>query len=392
MSSFLSQLMVVPTSSSLHFHVPTNTTSNATELTSLNDITITHVSATIATTTATKTQVTATRTATTNMPKYQIDKCKATRTQHKTRSPSILHLAKKAANYATQRNLLLFFIRNDPAIMISSLLLPRDSARPSITTATNATFSLQSIDESFSTGAEQVASATIHIDSFKLIDALASEGAIFAPYVFENVFIPTNKSNHEGAWAQETSCQTSKLIVIYFKRFLYFRKDCGIFCEGEWEQQQQLDEHTNRLVGLIGFISLFDFIGVVGLLGLDRLVGIVGLSCLDDFIGLIDIVKIIKLGIYGCNGLIGYISIVSQVGLVGLVDLGFIGLVSYSAGFGLVGHTGLGFDGISLVGIGLFGINGLISVGFVSIVSFISLVDVGFIGLLGLSASLTLLA
>jgi len=278
MSSFLSQLMVVPTSSSLHFHVPTNTTSNATELTSLNDITITHVSATIATTTATKTQVTATRTATTNMPKYQIDKCKATRTQHKTRSPSILHLAKKAANYATQRNLLLFFIRNDPAIMISSLLLPRDSARPSITTATNATFSLQSIDESFSTGAEQVASATIHIDSFKLIDALASEGAIFAPYVFENVFIPTNKSNHEGAWAQETSCQTSKLIVIYFKRFLYFRKDCGIFCEGEWEQQQQLDEHTNRLVGLIGFISLFDFIGVVGLLGLDRLVGIVAMA------------------------------------------------------------------------------------------------------------------
>ena len=109
MSSFLSQLMVVPTSSSLHFHFPTNTTSNATELTSLNDITITHVSATTATTTATKTQVTATRTATTNMPKYQIDKCKATWTQHKTRRPSILHLAKKAANYATQRNLLLFF-------------------------------------------------------------------------------------------------------------------------------------------------------------------------------------------------------------------------------------------------------------------------------------------
>jgi hypothetical protein len=39
-------------------------------------------------------------------------------------SPSILHPTKKAANYATPRNLLLFHIQNDMAIMISSLLLP----------------------------------------------------------------------------------------------------------------------------------------------------------------------------------------------------------------------------------------------------------------------------
>ena len=44
MGSFLSQLTVVPTSSSLHFHVPTNATSTATGLTSLNDVTIAHVS------------------------------------------------------------------------------------------------------------------------------------------------------------------------------------------------------------------------------------------------------------------------------------------------------------------------------------------------------------
>jgi hypothetical protein len=77
-SSFLSQLMVVPTSSFSHFHIPTNATSTATGLTSLNDVTIAHVSTTTATTTATKTQVPATRTATTNAPKYQLDKCKAT--------------------------------------------------------------------------------------------------------------------------------------------------------------------------------------------------------------------------------------------------------------------------------------------------------------------------
>ena len=55
---------------------PTNATSTATGLTSLNDVTIAHVSATTATTTATMTQVPAT--ATTNAPKYQIDKCKVT--------------------------------------------------------------------------------------------------------------------------------------------------------------------------------------------------------------------------------------------------------------------------------------------------------------------------
>ena len=106
-SSFLSQLMVVPTSSFLHFHVPTNglflsmnhvpkdfpaiTTSSF--LQRYVPTAALHVSSTTATTTATMTQVPAT--ATLNAPKYQINKCKATQTQHKTRSPSILHPAKK---------------------------------------------------------------------------------------------------------------------------------------------------------------------------------------------------------------------------------------------------------------------------------------------------------
>jgi hypothetical protein len=82
--------------------------------------TIAHVSATTATTNATitqvpatnatMTQVPATRSATMNAPKYQLDKCNATQAQNKTRSPSILHPPKKAANYATPKNLLLFFV------------------------------------------------------------------------------------------------------------------------------------------------------------------------------------------------------------------------------------------------------------------------------------------
>jgi len=47
---------------------------------------------------------------------------------------------------------------------------------------------------------KQVDPATICTDSFKLIDALASEGAIVASYIFEDAFpYATNESNHEGA-------------------------------------------------------------------------------------------------------------------------------------------------------------------------------------------------
>jgi hypothetical protein len=101
----------ITTSSFLQRYVPMNTT-------------IAHVSATTATTNSTMTQVPATRSATTNAPKYQLNKCKATQAQNKMMSLSILHPAKMTANYAIPKCLLLFFVRNDPAITISSLLLP----------------------------------------------------------------------------------------------------------------------------------------------------------------------------------------------------------------------------------------------------------------------------
>jgi hypothetical protein len=73
------------------------------------------------------------------------------------------------------------------------------------------------IVESFFTGAKQVAPVTIHNNLFKLIVALASEGARFAPYIFETAFTYANKLNHEGVRAQTTSFQASKLIFNYFK-------------------------------------------------------------------------------------------------------------------------------------------------------------------------------
>ncbi len=214
-------------------------TSTTTGLTSLNDVTTAHVSATTATTTVTTTQVPATRTAITNVPTYQLEKCKATRTHLKTRSPSILHPAKKAANNATL-NLLLPFIQDNLAIKTSSLLLLRDLKHPAIMTATNVIFSLQFIVELLLTGTKQVAPATILDNSFKLIDVLALEGATFAPYIFEDASACTNKSSKFAVASQAMVLSTTirdnssgsikpqKLIVIYSKRSRHFRKDYNV--------------------------------------------------------------------------------------------------------------------------------------------------------------------
>jgi hypothetical protein len=386
----------ITTSSVLQRYVPMNAT-------------IAHVSTTTATTNATMTQVPVTRSATTNAPKYQLKKCKATQAQNKMMSPSILHPAKTTANYAIPKYLLLFFVQNNPAITISSLLLPPVRDDPAITTATNVDFSLQLIVESFSMGAEQVAPATICNNSFKLIDALASEGAIFAPYIFEGAFTyAANKLNHEGAWAQATSFQTSKLIVIYSKTSLHFREDSRIFCEGEWEQQWHLDGHTNLIgVGLIVHISLvgcMEFIGLDGLIGcigcndlisIVSLVGLVGIVCLISRIGLIGLISLVGLidhigrnHFIGCIGLIGLIELIKLIGFVGFVSLigpiGHIGLIGHNGlfGFGLVGHTGL-VGLFSLVGhIGLIGLVGLVDLGGISLISLVGLI--GFIGLIGL--------
>ncbi len=62
-------------------------------------------------------------------------------------TPCLLHPVKSVANYATSRNLLLLYIRNDPAIMIPSLLLVCVRDAPAIMMAPLANFSFQLIVE-----------------------------------------------------------------------------------------------------------------------------------------------------------------------------------------------------------------------------------------------------
>jgi hypothetical protein len=92
---------------------------------------------------------------------------------------SLLHARFGSAILTTRihmQNLLLLSVQDNSAIMM----------------VTHTSYSLQMIVESFSKGAQQVAPATICNHFFKLIDALASEGALFAPCVFENIFTYAN--------------------------------------------------------------------------------------------------------------------------------------------------------------------------------------------------------
>jgi hypothetical protein len=96
-------------------------------------------------------------------------------------------------------SLLLFCVKDAPAIttlslqlIVESLLLLRNFERPATMAVTNGNFFLKFIVESI------------------------LEGAQFAP-------------NFDRC----RDLDISKLVVIYSKRSLHFRKDCGIFCEGE---------------------------------------------------------------------------------------------------------------------------------------------------------------
>jgi hypothetical protein len=132
-------------------------------------------SATTATTTVIKTPVPTTMTATTKAILLKLDNC-------------LLHPAKSAANHATPRNLLLFFVRNNPAIMIPSLLLPHDFEHSAIMMATHANLLLLPVR-----------------------DGPASTVATLANFSLQLI------------------------VVIFCKISFHFCEDCRIFREGEYQ-------------------------------------------------------------------------------------------------------------------------------------------------------------
>jgi hypothetical protein len=255
------------------------------------------------------------------------------------------------------------------------------------------------IVESLFTGAKQVASATISNKSFMLIDVS--------------------------------------------KTSLHFREDCGMFCEGEWEQKRRFNGHTGivglglighpdlaRLTGLVGFIGLIDFIGLIGLISLDdlRLMSLISLSALLAcwLIGLISHVNgfsldglkyVDHISLVGCKDFFGQIGLVGKVGLVGIIGISFngisgiigqiglsllinlcIGLNGHIRRNGLIDHMGLAGHTdiasaiiISLVGRivdrnGLIGLISLVGFGVISFVGLICLIGlVGLVNLGGIS-------
>jgi hypothetical protein len=143
--------------------------------------------------------------------------------------------------------------------------------------------------------------------------------------IVDSISIPYS----EGAQASQSNFNDSKIS-------LHFRKDCGIFCEGEWEQIIKRDgipiiNKNNRnnlqvsdigLIGLINFghITINSFVGLVGLLGFIGHIGLIGHNGLfgfglDDHNGFVDIFSLVGIGFVGLNCLVGQISLIYLLAL-----------------------------------------------------------------------------
>jgi hypothetical protein len=158
------------------------------------------------------------------------------------------------------------------------------------------------------------------------------------------VFIAANESNHEGAWAQAISFQTSKLIVIYSKKSLHFREDCEMFCEGEWKEQSQQPKHNlvdhYRVIGRADLIDRISLVGSISFSGISGLVDQISLISLSGFIGH---VSFINLGI----SFIG-LSLGSLGGLISLIGVIGLCLIASSASVASLARRLISF--ISLIG------------------------------------------
>jgi hypothetical protein len=183
------QLPVPNDNSALHIlqiRIPTTTISTGLQAyndhhSSLNDGTASQAfSAMTATTTVTMTQVSTITTAITKATLLKLDKC-------------FLHPAKTSANNAMIKSeSLLLHARFGSAILtarihVQKLLLLSAQDDSAIMMATHTSYSLQLIVESFSKEAQQVAPANICNNYFKLIDALLSKGALFAPCILKTL-------------------------------------------------------------------------------------------------------------------------------------------------------------------------------------------------------------
>jgi len=100
-----------------------------------------------------------------------------------------------------------------------------------------------------------------------------------------NLYRPSNLDSSELIVYIFSAKRASKLIVIYSKIPLCFNDKNGIFCEGEWRQQNDAknDSHIvarlhTCLIGKIGLVgdNGLDNRNVVGLIKLIELIGLVG--------------------------------------------------------------------------------------------------------------------
>jgi hypothetical protein len=338
------------------------------------------------------------------------------------------------------QNLLLPSVQDNPVITMTNhansklqliveyLLLPHDFERPAIMTTVN----------------------TRNLLPFFVQNNPAITIASSLQLIVESLFLLCNKDNSETMapslllfcikdapaimMAPLTNFSLQLIFDIFCKISFHFCEVYRRFCEGEYQYQddnghQELSELISNLVGFVGLANIGGInivgqhtginlvghhtgIGPVGCTspnsfnGVSGIIGQIGLSLINSLsltslVGLIGFIGLSNTGIIGFightslnghNGLVGIFSLIRQVSQVGLNSrVGLNGLISHISisghnglfGFGLVEHTKL----IGVIGLNSFnsldGIIGLVSFGLNNLDGFDSIIGLVGFGLNG---------
>ena len=193
------------------------------------------------------------------------------------------------ANYANSKLQLivegLFLPRGEDKseTMTSSLLLFCVKDAPASMMATHAKLKLQLIVASIRRALNARSTTSIQENNFQLIvEHLIphSEGEYIYSLDHEGVRATPHYSGQLIVHSIVSGISKPTQMIVeskYSKRFLHFREDCGIFCEGEWVFGHNLAFGRNLgfgLVNLVGFIGVGLIVSLIG--RLDSLGGLIG--------------------------------------------------------------------------------------------------------------------
>jgi hypothetical protein len=221
----------------------------------------------------------------------------------------LLPVSNRTAITTTNPSLLLPFNQDDPAITMTNhtnsklqliveyLLLPCSFEHPAITTTVN-TRNLLPFFAQNDPAITIASSLQLIVESLTLL-CNEDNSETMAP----SLLLFCIKDAPAIMTAPLANFSLQLIVDIFCKISFHFCEDYRMFCEGEYQYQDDNghQELTELISCLVGLVSLFGF-GLIGFIGLISLVGL------------------------GLISFIGQIGIVGKVGLVGIIVISFNGI------------------------------------------------------------------